>query len=236
MTVGPTRPRLAALAERYTLSARQVGQLEGLLSMLRGVRHAPTSVRAPEQAVDAHVADSLVGLELEMIHTASAMADLGSGAGFPGLPLAIALDGATISLLESQIRKCLYLESAIAEVGLSNARVVCGRAEEWSAGQGENDVVLARALARQAVVLEYAAPLLRRGGALVDWRGARSSGEERRAALAAEQLGLRRTEIRSVVPFAGARNRHLHVFVKVAETPPRFPRRAGVAAKRPLAA
>jgi 16S rRNA (guanine527-N7)-methyltransferase len=236
VTVESAQQRLAELAERYALSARQGEQLEGLLSMLAGTRRAPTSVRSPEQAVDAHIADSLVALELEMVQGASAIADLGSGAGFPGLPLAIALDGSRLHVLESQMRKCLYLETAIAEVRLANARVVCARAEEWIAGHGQNDVVLARALAQPAVVLEYAAPLLRRGGVLVDWRGKRSSGEERRAGLAAEQLGMQRAEIRSVVPFVGARDRHLHVYVKVTETPPRFPRRAGVASRRPLAA
>jgi 16S rRNA (guanine527-N7)-methyltransferase len=231
VTAEPAQLRLAELAERYALSARQGKQLEGLLSMLG---RAPTSVRSPERAVDTHIADSLVALELETVQAADAIADLGSGAGFPGLPLAIARADSRMYLLESQMRKCLYLEGAIAEVGLSNARVVCGRAEEWSAGQGQHDVVLARALAQQAVVLEYAAPLLRRGGILVDWRGTRLPGEERHAALVAEQLGMRRTEIRTVAPFAGARNRHLHVYVKVDETPPRFPRRAGMATKRPL--
>jgi 16S rRNA (guanine527-N7)-methyltransferase len=236
VTVEPATLRLAELTEHYALNARQGMQLEELLAMLARERRAPTSVRTPEGAVDAHIADSLVALELEMMHTAGAIADLGSGAGFPGLALAIALEGGRVALLESQTQKCLYLERAVAELGLSNARVVCERAEEWSAGRGQNDVALARALGPQAVVLEYAAPLLRRGGVLVDWRGERSPGEERRAALAAEQLGMRRTEIRSVVPFVGSRNRHLHVYVKVAETPSRFPRRVGVAARRPLAA
>ncbi len=109
------------------------------------------------------------------------------------------------------------------------------RAEEWGEGVARNDLVLARALAPQPVVLEYAAPLLRLGGTLVDWRGKRESPEEEEAAgRAAALLGLRRTEMRRVVPFEGARDHHLHVFGKVAETPARFPRRAGVARKRPL--
>src|SRR5260370_1001444 len=75
-----------------------------------------------------------------------------------------------------------------------------------------NDVVVARALAPQTVVLEYAAPLLRLGGSLVDWRGRRARPEEDAAARAAAELGLRRVEIRRVQPFAGARDHHLHVF------------------------
>jgi 16S rRNA (guanine527-N7)-methyltransferase len=111
---------------------------------------------------------------------------------------------------------------------------VPARAEEWGDGSSHHDLVVARALAAQPVVLEYAAPLLKVGGALVDWRGKRMPEEEDLADRAAEALGLRRTEVRRVVPFAGARDHHLHVFVKVEETPARFPRRAGVARKRPL--
>jgi 16S rRNA (guanine527-N7)-methyltransferase len=84
------------------------------------------------------------------------------------------------------------------------------------------------------VVLEYAAPLLKLGGTLVDWRGKRVPGEEDAADRAAAVLGLRRTALRKVVPFEGARDHHLHVFAKAVQTPARFPRRAGVARKRPL--
>jgi 16S rRNA (guanine527-N7)-methyltransferase len=95
-------------------------------------------------------------------------------------------------------------------------------------------VVVARALGSQPLVLEYAAPLLRVGGSLVDWRGRRDPREEARALAAAGELGMERAEVRRVTPFAGVRDRHLHVFVKTAPTPPRFPRRPGAARKRPL--
>ena len=97
-----------------------------------------------------------------------------------------------------------------------------------------NDAVVVRALAGQAVVLEYAAPLLHVGGTLVDWRGKRVQAEEDASAGVAEVLGLRRLEIRRVEPFEGATDRHLHLYVKVRKTPERFPRRAGAARKRPL--
>jgi len=119
---------------------------------------------------------------------------------------------------------------------VKNARVVCERAEEWTAGMVGNDAVVARAVASQPVVLEYAAPLLRVGGALVDWRGRRAPEEERAADAAAAELGMRRAEVRRVRPFEDALERHLHVFEKIAATPSRFPRRPGVARKRPLGA
>jgi len=111
---------------------------------------------------------------------------------------------------------------------------VCARAEEWREGFSQNDLAVARALAPQPVVLEYAAPLLRIGGTLVDWRGKRAPEQEHAAERAASLLGLQLEEIRRVTPFAAATDHHLHVFVKVAETPSRFPRKPGIARKRPL--
>ncbi len=228
--------RLDELAERYSLAALQRGQLAALLDAIGSDPTAPTSVTDPAAAVDAHIADALVGLELSDLRGARLLADLGSGAGIPGLVLAIALPDATVSLVESQRRKCVFIESVALRLGLGWARVVCARAEEWQDGLERCDVVVARALAPQPVVLEYAAPLLRLGGIVIDWRGRRSEAAERAALAAAGELGLTREQIRPVEPFPGALHRYLHVFVKTAPTPPRFPRRAGVARKRPLGA
>ncbi len=216
------------------LNARQRGQLAALLELLCADEHAPTAIREPERAARLHLADSLTGLALAAIGAAGRIADLGSGAGFPGLALAVALPAAAVDLVESQRRRCDFLRRACAAAEIENARVVCARVEEWGAGIARNDVVVARALAAQPVVLEYAAPLLRLGGTLVDWRGRRDAQEERAAACAAEQLGLGLIEVRHVEPYSGARNHHLHVYEKTGATPSRFPRRAGVARRRPL--
>lgn len=226
--------RLRELTKLYGLDQRQHGQLATLLEVLAGEAWAPTAVRSPERAVDVHIADSLVALELEVVQEARTIADLGAGAGFPGLPLAVALPGSEVSLIDSQSRKREFLEGVLAQVSVRNARAVCVRVEEWHEGTGVNDVVLARALAAQTVVLEYAAPLLRLGGALVDWRGRREGGPEDAAERAAGELGLERTEVRRMQPWSEARDRHLHVYEKVRQTPERFPRRPGMARKRPL--
>jgi|SRR6202035_1906335 len=227
-------PELARLASRYGLGERQCGQLAELLSTLESDRRAPTAVRETARAVGVHVADSLSGLELEAVRSAGNIADLGAGAGFPGLVLAVALPASEVRLVESQSRKCAFLRDVLERTGVQNARVVCLRAEDWTEGLGEHDLAVARALAAQPVVLEYGAPLLRLGGSLVDWRGRRSPTEEAAALRAAEELGLERVEVRRVIPFDEARDHHLHRFVKVAATPERFPRRAGLARKRPL--
>jgi 16S rRNA (guanine527-N7)-methyltransferase len=226
----PGRPDLGA----WRLSSGQLAQLEALLGLLEADEHAPTTVRAAARAAEIHVADSLAALDVDALATARRIADLGSGAGFPGLAIAIALPQVEVSLIESQRRKCDFLERMCATASIENARVVWTRAEEWGAGAADNDVVLARALAPQPVVLEYASPLLCVGGMLVDWRGRRDRAAEDGAERAAEVLGLSRLEIRRVTPFEQATDRHLHVFSKARETPSRFPRRPGIARKRPL--
>jgi 16S rRNA (guanine527-N7)-methyltransferase len=117
---------------------------------------------------------------------------------------------------------------------LDNVEVVCARAEEWTAGAGSCDVVTARALAALATIYEYAAPLLRLGGVVVAWKGEIAPDEAADAAAAAGVLGLEEAPPRPARPFAGSERRTLQVARKVAPTPDRFPRRAGIAAKRPL--
>lgn len=230
------RAALAALAERRELPPAAVDRLDALLALLAADPTAPTTVRDPRRAAEVHIADALVALELPAVRAAEAIADLGSGAGFPGLPLAIALPGAAVALVESVGRKRAFLARAISATDARNARVVAGRAESWGEGIGGQDVVTARALAPLAVVAEYAAPLLRMGGALVAWKGAVEAEEERAAAAAAAILGLELAERRAVRPYATARRHSLHVYVKVRPTPERFPRRPGMARKRPLGA
>ena len=225
---------LAALLERHSLSARAGRQLAALGELLSSDPTAATAVRDPRGIVDDHLADALVALELEQIRAAGRIADLGSGAGVPGLPLAIALSDAQVSLVESNARKCAFIARAVAVCELSNAAAVNARAESWPEGRERNDVVTARALAPLPVVAEYAAPLLRIGGALVAWRGRRDRDEEAAAARAAAELGLEPAPPLAVYPYPGADHRHLHVMTKVAPTPSRFPRRVGVARKRPL--
>ena len=227
-------PSLARLGQLYGLEPRQVEQLEQFGSALVHDERAPTTVREPARVRDDHLADALVALELPLVRAALTVADLGAGAGVPGIPLAIALPLAHVSLVEGNGRKCEFMSAAIETLALANAAVVNGRAETWRSGFGRNDVVTARALAPLDVVAEYAAPLLTLGGALVAWRGARDAKAEADARRAADILGLSVAEPLRVAPYKGAENRHLHVMVKLVETPERFPRRDGVARKRPL--
>lgn len=226
--------RVQDLCARYSLDQGQAEQVSAFLAALVEDPRAPTAIRDASSAVDRHLADALVGLDVDALRASRAIADLGSGGGVPGIPIAIALPHARVSLLESQSRKCEFLANVVAAAALENVSVVNARAEDWPAGAACQDAVLARALAPQAVVAEYAAPLLRIGGVLVDWRGRRDEPDERAALEAVAELGLELQEIRRVEPFEGACDRHLHVYRKIAPTPDRFPRRPGIARKRPL--
>ena len=227
------RSDVEAVVGRFGAPESAVAPLARILELQATDPTASTTVRDPDEALDRHVADSLVALELPVVASASRIADLGSGAGWPGLALAAALPSAHVSLVESAIRHCRYLERA-AE-GLPNVSVVHARAEEWREGIGAHDLVTARALAALPVVLEYAAPLLEEGGHVVAWKAAVSQHEAFGGARAADILGLEPVAVVPVHPFPAARDRTLHVFRKVAPTPARFPRRAGMATKRPLA-
>jgi 16S rRNA (guanine527-N7)-methyltransferase len=209
--------------------------LEILLELLARP-DAPVSRSSVRRAREVHVADSLSGLEIEALRDASRIADLGSGAGLPGLALAAKLPGARVDLIESAGRKCNFLRDAIAEMELENAAVVCERSESWAADEGREsyDAVTARAVGGLATLAELASPLLRQGGVLVAWKGASSSDEEAELDRAAPRLAMERVEVRPVTPYPGSRERHIHLLRKNGPTPNGLPRRPGMAAKRPF--
>ena len=214
--------------------AHAVGALGRILELQATDPTASTTVRHVPDAVGVHVADALVALDLPYVAAATRIADLGSGAGWPGLALAAALPSAHVWLVETQLRHCRYLEKAV-EIGpLENVTVVNARAEGWPAGIGAHDLVTARAVAAMPVILEYAAPLLVEGGHFVAWKGAVGEPELTSGLAAADILGLEPLPVVSVTPFPGARDHTLHPFRKIAPTPDRFPRRPGMATKRPL--
>ena len=176
----------------------------------------------------AHIDDALTGLEL--VGSPGTIADLGSGNGIPGLVLAACLPGAHVFCVEAVRRKAEWIARTAQRCGLANAEAVWARAEEWD---GRADVVVARALAALPVLCEYAAPLLTDNGRAVFWKGAVDPGEEADGRYAASVLGLSEPE---VVAVAGTERRTLWVFRRLTPPPDRFPRRAGMAAKRPLRA
>jgi len=237
-----SRETLDALVARYRLGRAAAGQIERILEALGAEPDPHTSVSEPQAALEVHVADALSGLEVPELAGARRIADIGAGAGFPGLALAVALPQAQVDLVESVGRKAALMDRLIQAGDVSNARSITTRAEELGGvpaalggGREAYDAVTARAVGPLAVLVEYAAPLLRDDGVLVAWKGARDPAEEAAGAEAARQMGMAVKGVLSVQPFPSSQNRHLHVFRKISPTPPGFPRRPGMAGKRPLA-
>ncbi len=225
--------RLAELCSSHGLDPGTSTIFRSILESLAD-EHAPTAVKEPREGVDVHIADSLSGLEAPDLPAASLIADIGSGCGIPGLVLAAALPQARVVAVEASGRRCEFIEAAAAKAGIGNIEAVNSRAEEWSDGLGECDLVVARAVAPLAVLAEYAAPLLKLGGTLVAWKGKPDPAELEASGRAASILGLESLDVIPVKPWAGGGRRQLQRLRKVAPTPAGYPRRAGMAAKRPL--
>jgi 16S rRNA (guanine527-N7)-methyltransferase len=209
--------------------------LRKVLELLASERASVSSVTDPEQAWRVHVLDSLTGLELDELRAASRIADIGSGAGFPGLVLAAALPQAQVDLVESVQRKCDFIRRAIEVATIPNATVVCARSEELASGPAREsyDAVTARAVGRLSTLAELASPLLRKDGVLVAWKGKCDPDEEAQLDRASSQLAMSPELILDVGGRAGSRHRHLHVIRKLGPTPADLPRRPGIAKKRP---
>lgn len=216
------------------LNSAARAQLETILALLAQERASVSSV-VDERAWQVHVADSLTGLEVAELRGARRIADVGAGAGFPGLALAVALPEAQIDLVESVGRKCEFMRRAIEAAGIPNAEVLNTRSEDLAVASGREayDAVTARAVGRLSTLAELASPLLKPNGVLIAWKGRRDPEEEQQLANAAESLAMHPEQILAVGNRAGSEHRHLHVIRKSGPTPGNLPRNPGIAKKRP---
>jgi len=208
--------------------------LERVLELLAEERASVSSI-VDKRAWKVHVADSLTGLRIEQLRQAGRIADIGAGAGFPGLALAVALPGAQVDLIESVGRKCDFMERAAKVAGIGNAKVLNLRSEDWAKGEGREsyDVVTARAVGRLSTLAELASPLLKPNGVLIAWKGKRDADEEQQLQRATAELTMAPEQIIDVGAEAGSQHRHLHLIRKTGPTPATLPRKAGLAKKRP---
>jgi 16S rRNA (guanine527-N7)-methyltransferase len=220
------------------LSDAQRRSLQVVLDLLAEERASVSSV-VDERAWKVHVEDSLTGLEVPELREATRVADIGSGAGFPGLVLAVALPETSVDLIESVGRKTAFIDRAATAAGIANAQAITARSEDIarnsppSGGRESYDVVTARAVGRLSTLAELASPLLREDGVLIAWKGKRDEDEEEQMQRAAESLAMSLDRILDVGRRAGSKHRHLHIIRKSAPTPPNLPRKPGLAKKRP---
>ncbi len=196
-----------------------------------------TAITSEQETADKHFLDSLV-LKKYLPLKKQTMIDLGSGAGFPGLPLAICCPYLDVVLADSVGKKARFLQQVTALLNLADrVEVVQARAEELGhspAYREKFDLVVARALAPLAVLLEYALPLLKVGGVFWALKGAAFQEENMKAARAYQKLG---GFLEGSVEFAlpGGQDRRILLKIrKIEPTPQKYPRKPGIPVKRPL--
>jgi 16S rRNA (guanine527-N7)-methyltransferase len=196
-----------------------------------------TSIRDPDEVQVKHFLDSLSCWLALRNAPAERIIDLGSGAGFPGLPLKILQPGIQLSLVEAVGKKAAFLRHMVQDLGLSGVEVLNQRAEEVGqlAGHREGyDWALARALAPMPVLAEYLLPLVKLGGRALAQKGQKAADEAHEAEEAIRLLGGGTPWVERVELPGLSEERYLVQIVKVAPTPEKYPRRPGMPTKRPL--
>lgn len=207
-----------------------------------------TRITEPTEFWEKHLWDSLRGIRPWLTGEAQASAlgdqpasptiiDIGTGAGFPGIPVAIALPHAQVTLLDSTRKKMAFVDTLVQELGLQHVRTVCDRAEhvgQHPAHRATADLTLVRAVAAATVCAEYALPLLRVGGTAVLYRGQCNEEEIHALEQAVELLGGAIASIDAFTTPLSQSVRHCVYVQKIHPTPSEFPRPVGVAVGRSL--
>lgn len=188
-----------------------------------------TAITEEEAFAVKHFADSLSGAG--EIPAGATVCDIGAGAGFPSVPLAIARPDITVTALDSTAKKMDFVQTCAGALGITNIKCVTGRAEECTALRGTFDAVMARAVASLPILLELAAPLLKIGGVFVAYKSDESELEQSKSALKVLNMTYLHTKA-LVLP--NGDNRAILVFKKTAATPLTYPRAYGAIKKRPL--
>jgi 16S rRNA (guanine527-N7)-methyltransferase len=222
------------------LEREQLSMLDRYADLLAGYELANViGTRDREKIVFEHLLDALSCLVVGDLRRQSTVIDVGTGGGLPGIPLAIANSNLRVMLLETTERKVRFLKHALAQLNLPNLEVLHARAEDVGRKpeyRESFDLTTARALAALPVVVEYCAPLVRPGGVIIAMKGRLPEDELSQGIVASHELGAMLRGVREVeyprqLP---QKERRLVIFDKVDATPGRFPRRVGLAKKRPL--
>ncbi len=222
------------------LSAGQIAQFETYLALLLdwNRRLNLTAVREPDAIRHRHFLDSLTcALVIRPVNAPFSLVDVGSGAGFPGLPLKILYPEMRLTLVESVGKKARFLETVAAELGLGQTAVIVERAE--ALGQNEAfrerfDWAVARAVAELRVLAEYLLPLCRIGGHMLAQKGPAAAAEAALAESAVKTLGGAASKLHPVHLPGRSSVQYLVAVAKMAVTPGNYPRRPGIPGKRPL--
>ena len=221
------------------LTAEQIGQFSVYHEMLLdwNTRMNLTALTAPEDVAVKHIIDSLTAYDAALFDGARTLIDVGTGAGLPGIPLAVYAPHLTVTLLDSLNKRVRFLTEVTAAMGLPNVRCIHARAEE-AARTAEHraayDIVVSRAVARLPVLLEYTLPFVRVGGTLLALKGRAYAEEQKEARRAAGVLGGGRITARPVHLPGLDDVRAILTVTKERQTPAAYPRGGGAPARRPL--
>lgn len=223
----------------FRLSPRQVACFERYEKELLdwNARFNLTAIREAESIRSKHFLDSLSCMLAWRESPPTSLIDIGTGAGFPGIPLKIVYPGLTLALVESVGKKAEFCRHVSGALSLDRVEVVQARAEE--VGQMEKyrerfDWATARAVASLPILVEYLLPLVRVGGSILAQKGESGPAEAHGSERAIRMLGGRLRQLIKVDLPGVAEERYLVVVDKVAATPPNYPRRVGIPAKKPL--
>lgn len=220
------------------LTEKQVGQFMAYLTLLLewNEKINLTAITEEREIVIKHFADSL-SLAPAVGEGALSVIDVGTGAGFPGLPLKIARPEIRLTLLDSLQKRIGFLEEVTARLGLENVSCVHSRAEDGGQApeyREQFDLCVSRAVAALPVLLEYCLPFVKVGGYFVALKGPDAQRELAESHTALETLGGKMAELRNV-EIPGSDLSHTLIFIeKTAPTPPQYPRKAGKIGKKPL--
>ena len=221
------------------LTAEQIGQFSVYHEMLLdwNTRMNLTALTAPEDVAVKHIIDSLTAYDAALFDGARTLIDVGTGAGLPGIPLAVYAPHLTVTLLDSLNKRVRFLTEVTAAMGLQNVRCIHARAEE-AARTAEHraayDIAVSRAVARLPVLLEYTLPFVRVGGTLLALKGRAYAEEQKEARRAAEVLGGGRITARPVHLPGLDDVRAILTVTKERQTPAAYPRGGGAPPRRPL--
>ena len=232
---------LAARADEagIPLTAEQIGQFSVYHEMLLdwNTRMNLTALTAPEDVAVKHIIDSLTAYDAALFDGARTLIDVGTGAGLPGIPLAVYAPHLPVTLLDSLNKRVRFLTEVTAAMGLQNVRCIHARAEE-AARTAEHraayDIAVSRAVARLPVLLEYTLPFVRVGGTLLALKGRAYAEEQKEARRAAEVLGGGRITARPVHLPGLDDVRAILTVTKERQTPAAYPRGGGAPTRRPL--